>query len=167
MGSELRPSGPCGVSHVWPSAPSAPWKVQDRLGSGSSWCFCAPRGPEFWQEQLSPGPRAAVLIGWLLAGYMNDQRHGGGQVSERGLWGQGGVLFLPRVVWLELEAASAYPSLHLRQPTSLGEPAGFLRRPEIPENALGCIQPNHNHLSAGLCGSPSSCPRWHAFPGRL
>lgn len=91
----------------------------------------------------------------------------GGQVSERGLLGLGGVLFLPRVLWLETEGATVYPSLHLRRPTSPGEPAGFPRRPEIPENAVGCFQPNHNHLSAGLGGSPSSCPRWHAFPGRL
>lgn len=32
----------------------------------------------------------------------------GGQVSERALLGRGGGLFLSLVVWLELEAASAY-----------------------------------------------------------
>lgn len=36
-----------------------------------------------------------------------------------------------------------------------GEPAGFLRRPEIPENALGCIQSNHTICLPRPYGSPS------------
>lgn len=66
----------------------------------------------------------------------------------------------------KLEAAGPCPSLRLRRPALLGEPAGFLSRPEIPENALGCIQPNHYHLSAGPM-APLLLSRWHAFPGRL
>lgn len=77
--------------------------MQDRHGSCSLWHICSPRGPEIWHEQLSPGPRAALLIGRLLAEHTNDQWHAGGgrgQVSERGLLRQGRGLFLSWVVGL-------------------------------------------------------------------
>lgn len=84
-----------------------------------------------------------------------------------GCWAEGEPCAHPGLCASELEADGPYALLCLGWPASLGGPAGFLRRPEIPENALGCIQPNHNHLSAGPHGSPSSCPHWHAFPGCL
>lgn len=84
------------VGPLWGFPCLAQCPLRPLEGTGPTWFWfllvlLCPRGPEFWQEQLSPGPGAALLIGCLLAGYMNDQRHGGGgQVSERELGGQGG-----------------------------------------------------------------------------
>lgn len=79
---------------------------------------------------------------------------------REGCWAEGESCACPGVSDSEMGVDSPYASgsLHHGVAEWLGGGgrglAGFLRRPEIPESALGCIQPNHNHLSARHHGSP-------------